>query len=209
MTLCVCPIGAALTTIPVDSCREDAGQIQKLAFQRRFSAGTTLNKFVIGTDDPALLATWTTAIAKSDGEKVIISPFIQEPVMDGGAAITYGGGNTTLGGVEEIVNREAMTFSANLLYTSQAVVKVIKELQCEVLAAFLFDQYGHIWGLADDNTTPLDFLPIPLRGFFVSDKIFGGLEDPDLNTMQWSYEPNYSDELFKVVPTDFNPLIDL
>lgn len=207
--LCVCPIGAALTAIPTAACREDIGQVQKILFQRKFSTGTTLNGFVIATDDPSLLASWTTVTGAADGTKVVVSPFLSNPETDGGAPITFGGGNASIGGIAEIVNREPVNFTCQLYYQAQNVVKVIKELQCEVLAGYLVDQYGRISGIADDNDTPTIFRPIPFRGFFVGDKLLGGLEAPDSNAMQWSYEPNYSDEFYIVTPTDFNPLTDL
>ena len=208
LALCSCPAPAALADITKVSCPEDAGQIQKAYFQRRYSTGTTLNGFVIATADPTLAATWTTATTAVDGTKVVTSPYIQNPETDGGGAITYGGGNTTLGGTVEVVNSEPVTFTSNMLKMNQLTIVDMKALACEELTVFLIDQYGRIWGTVDDLTTPTIFRGIPLRSFHVSDKLWGGLEAPDYNNLTWSFEPNYSDKLAVQIPADFNALTD-
>ena len=60
-----------------------------------------------------------------------------------------------------------------------------------------------------DATTAGTYYPIPVRSFFVGDKTHGGLEAPDSNAIQWTFLPNYSDDLAIVTPADFNPLTDL
>ena len=54
-----------------------------------------------------------------------------------------------------------------------------------------------------------EYLPIPIRSLFIGDKTHGGLAAPDSNAIQWSFLPNYSDDLAIVTPDDFNPLTDL
>jgi hypothetical protein len=93
----------------------------------------------------------------------------------------------------------------------QSVIKAMKSLQCEAvndnLGVYLFDENGNI--CAVKGTAEGEYHPIPIRSFFVGDKSFGGLEEPDNNAIQWSFLPNYSDDLAIVAPTDFNPLTDL
>ena len=210
MPICSCPISSALTAITVNACKEDIGQIQKILFQRKFSTGTTLNTFVIGTTNPNVLATWTTVTTATDGTKVVVSPYIQAPETEAGAAVTYGGGNATLGGVAEIVGRESTKFTAELLWKHQSVVTSLKNLQCEDIAIYLIDEYGQIIGLADDNTSATNFYPIPVRAFFVGDKTFGGFENPDKNMISWEFAPNWSDQLYVITPaTGFDPLADI
>ena len=83
--ICSCPISAALTAIVTNACKEDTGQIQKVLFQRKFSTGTTLNKFTIGTTNPNIAGTWTTVTGAVDGTKVVVSPYIQAPETEPGA----------------------------------------------------------------------------------------------------------------------------
>ncbi len=210
MITCQCPAAAALTTIPAQGCAESFGQIQKVAFQRLTTAGAK-NSFT-SSADIKLKASWTALMSAADSTKVVVSPYIQAPTVEAGAARTFGGGNETLGGVEMIIGREPTPFTGVIRAVSQSVIKAIKALQCEAIAdnlgVYLFDENGNICALKD-QTTPTTFYPIPIRALFVGDKSFGGLEAPDSNAIQWSFLPNYSDDLAIVSPTDFNPLTDL
>ena len=148
----------------------------------------------------------------SDGSKIVVSPYIEAPTQEAGAPRTFGGGNETLGGIEVIVGREPNTFTAALRNMPQSVIKVLKELQCEAatgnLGVLLLDANGKIEAIKDEETATT-YYPIPVRSLFVGDKAHGGLEAPDSNSIQWSFLPNYSDNLAIVTPDDFNPLTDL
>lgn len=176
-------------------------------------ADGTKNSFTSGSSTGIdKLAAWTAKMAKTDGEKVVISPYIQAPTQEAGAPRTFGGGNETLGGVEIVIGREPSTFTGVLRAVPQSVIKAMKDLQCEAqgdnLGVFLFDENGAIEAI-EDGTTAGTYYPIPIRSLFIGDKSHGGLEAPDNNAIQWSFLPNYSDDLKIVVPTDFNPLTDL
>lgn len=84
-------------------------------------------------------------------------------------------------------------------------------MQCESwgdnLGIFIFDENGAI-GAIKDATTDGIYYPIPIRSLFIGDKTLGGLEAPDSNAIQWSFLPNWSDDLAIVAPA-FNPLTDL
>lgn len=207
--LCSCPQDASIPNVPINECPESLGQVQKAILQRINSAAGTPNKFVIATANPNVLASWTPLLAASDGTKVVQTPYIQAPTTEPGAARTYGGGNETLGGIELIIGREPTSFTGNILQVSQDTIEALKQYQCENIGVYLVDEYGRIIGLTDDHDTPTEFYPIPLNGFFVGDKMLGGLESPDMNTIQWKFYPNWSDKLHIVTPTDFNALTDL
>ena len=213
MQVCSCPAATALTTIPAAPCPETFGQIQKVAFCRLAKADGTKNSFTTGTSTGIdKLAAWTAKMAKTDGEKVVISPYIQAPTQEAGSPRTFGGGNETLGGIEIIVGREPSTFTGVMRAVPQSVIKAMKDLQCEAvgdnLGVFLFDENGNIEAI-EDGTTAGTYYPIPIRALFIGDKAHGGLEAPDSNAIQWSFKPNYSDNLKIVAPSDFNPLNDL
>ena len=218
MQLCSCPAASALTTIPAVQCVESFGQIQKVAFMRLKKADGTVNSFVDGSSTGIdKLAAWTAKMALTDGGKVVISPYIQAPTSEAGEARTFGGGNETLGGVEMVIGRNPTSFSGVFRAVPQAIIKVIKELQCEAqadnLGVILFDENGNIEAvkgstLVDTTPTPT-YSPIPIRSLFVSDKTHGGLEAPDSNNISWTFLPNFSDDLAIVAPSDFNPLTDL
>lgn len=208
---CQCPAATSITTIPAVACGENFGQIQKIAFQRILKADGTRNSF---TNSAAitLKASWTALMAAADGSKIVVSPYIEAPTSEPGSARTFGGGNETLGGVETILGAEPTPFSAVLRRMPQNVIKIMKELMCEAnvgnLGVYLFNENGQIEAIQDE-TTATTYYPIPIRALFVSDKGHGGLENPDVNNIQWQFAPNYSDNLAIVTPTDFNPLTDL
>lgn len=212
--ICKCPAAAAIPTIPVANCVESFGQIQKVAFQRLVKENGTKNAFDSAAEpkkDIKVLASWTGFISAKDSTKIAISPYIQAPTAEGGAPRTYGGGNDTLGGVEEIIGREVTPFTGVIRKSPQNIIKALKELQCESwadnLGVFLFDENGAI-GAIKDTTVETKFYPIPIRALFIGDKTLGGLEAPDSNAIQWSFLPNWSDDLVIIAP-GFNPLTDL
>ena len=207
--ICKCPAATALTSIPAVTCTETFGQIQKIAFQRLKSSGTD-NVFAIeGANSIQLLASWTSRTSANDSTKIVVSPYIQAPTQEANAPRTFGGGNDTLGGIEIIVGREPNKFTAVFRGVPQSTIKVIKELECEAaagnLGVYLFNESGLIEGLKVGD----DAKPIPILSLFVSDKAHGGLDALDYNNIQFSFMPNYSDDLTIFTPTDFNPLTDL
>lgn len=211
MITCKCPASAALPDIPAVQCTESFGQIQKVIFQRLKKDDGTWNTIKKGDK----LADWTPLLTASDSTKVVVSPYVQAPTNESGEPITFGGGNETLGGIEEIIGRNPSTFTGVMRKIPQNVIKAMKELQCESaadnLGVYLVDENGNIEGITRKGGEPaVDLLaPIPIRSLFIGDKSHGGLEAPDSNVIQWSFLPNYSDDLIIVQPTDFNPLTDL
>lgn len=207
--LCACPEAAAPGDIPIDNCPESIGQVQKVLFQRIYSAPGVKNKIVIATTNPNVLATWTPLLAAADGTKVVPTPYIQAPVTEPGAAREFGGGNETLGGIPLIIGREPTTFTGAVYNGSQKMIEAMKAYQCETIGVYLIDEYGRVIGLTDDHDAPTEVYPIPINGLFIGDKSLGGLESVDMNAVSWRYFPNWSDKLHIVTPTDFNGLSDL
>lgn len=197
--------------IPVSNCPESFGQIQKVAFQRLYKSTGEKNSFKtdVGIEKKA---SWTPLLSADDDTKIVISPYIQAPTGEAGAARTFGGGNETLGGVEEIVGREPTPFTGVMRKLPQKIIKALKELQCESwgdnLGVYLFDENGAIGAIQDAKTATIHY-PIPIRSLFIGDKTLGGYEAPDSNNIQWAFLPNWSDDLVIIVPEDFNPLTDL
>ena len=215
--VCQCPASTALATIPAFTCGDNFGQIQKVAFERLYYVGSSgdrvKNKFALtATTGIKKLSAWTTKLAATDATKIVISPFLEAPAEDGGDPITFGGGNETRNGVTVIVGANPINFSAALRGVPQEVIKIMKTLQCEAqagnLGVYLFNANGQIEGITDHDSTGESVYPIPIQSLFIGDKIHGGLENLDQNTIQWSYPQNYSDDLIIVTP-EFDPLTDL
>ena len=209
--ICKCPAGTALPDIPVSNCPESFGQIQKVAFQRLYKSTGEKNSFKTDAGIEKK-ASWTPLLSADDDTKIVISPYIQAPTAEAGAARTFGGGNETLGGVEEIVGREPTPFTGVMRKLPQKIIKALKELQCESrcdnLGVYLFDENGAIGAIQDAKTATTHY-PIPIRSLFIGDKTLGGYEAPDSNNIQWVFLPNWSDDLAIIAPEDFNPLTDL
>lgn len=197
--------------IPVSNCPESFGQIQKVAFQRLYKSTGERNSFKTDAGIEKK-ASWTPLLSADDDTKIVISPYIQAPTAEAGAARTFGGGNETLGGVEEIVGREPTPFTGVMRKLPQKIIKALKELQCESwgdnLGVYLFDENGAIGAIQDAKTATTHY-PIPIRSLFIGDKTLGGYEAPDSNNIQWVFLPNWSDDFAIIVPEDFNPLTDL
>lgn len=212
MAICKCPAAAALPNIPNFTCAESFGQIQKVAFQRLYKNTGEKNSFTTKAGIE-LKASWTPLLSAKDDTKIVVSPYIQAPTAEAGASRTFGGGNETLGGIEEIIGREPTPFTAVMRKMPQSLIKALKELQCESdsqnLGVYLFDENGAIGALQDPTTATTTYYPIPIRSLFIGDKTLGGFEAPDSNAIQWSFLPNWSDDLAIIVPGDFNPLTDL
>lgn len=204
---CGCPAGAHLPDLEVAECKESLGQIQKVIFQRIYKSTGEINSITDLTKKAGLMANFSAA----DGTKMLISPYIQNPTTEPGAARTFGGGNQTRGGIEVIIGREPTTFTGIMYQENQQTVKTLKELMCENIGVMLIDENGNIGALADNPADPTKYMPIPIGKFFVGDKKLGGFEEPDSNTIEWSFFPNWSDNLviIKAADMDYNPLTDL
>ena len=205
MSMCSCPAGAALPQIPNASCPQNWGQTQKIIFQRIFKTAGTKNSFTQSASIKEL-ASWTALFSASDGTKCVITPYVEAPTADGGDAITFGGGNDTVGGTTKVIGRNPVTMSFVMRQMTQDVIKALKGLQCEdELGVYLVNGDGQILAISSAENT---YTPIPIRSLFISDLKLMGLDNPDENALSFSFLPNWSDDA-KVVTPDFNPLTDL
>lgn len=204
---CGCPAGAHLADLEIADCKESMGQIQKVLFQRIYKSAGTLNSMTA----PTQKATYTPLLSAADGTKMIVSPYIQNPTSEPGAARTFGGGNQTLGGIEITIGREPTTFTAIIYQESQKTIAQLKQYMCENVGVYLIDENGNIGCIVDDIDNPTSYRPIPIGKLFVGDKKLGGFEEPDSNTIEWSFFPNWSDNFYiiKRDTLDFNPLTEL
>lgn len=205
MSMCSCPAGAALPAVPNASCPQDFGQTQKIIFQRIFKTAGTKNSFT-QTASIKQLSSWTALFSASDGTKCVITPYVEAPTSDGGDAITFGGGNDTVGGTTKVIGRNPINMSFVMRQMTQDVIKALKGLQCEdELGVYLVNGDGQILALSSADNT---YTPIPIRSLFISDLKLMGLDNPDENALSFSFLPNWSDDAVVVTP-DFNPLTDL
>lgn len=203
---CGCPAGAHIADLDIADCKESMGQVQKVAFQRIYKTAGELNI----VEDATKKASFATLFSAADGSKMVVSPYLQGPTTEPGAARTFGGGNQTLGGIEITIGREPTNFNAVMYQESQKTIKQMKQYMCENVGVWLIDENGNIGCLVDDNDNPTKFMPIPIGKLFIGDKNLGGFEEPDSNSISWAFYPNWSDNLYiiKREELDFNPLTD-
>lgn len=191
-----CPAATALPTIPGEGCSQNFGQIQKIIFQRIMN-GTAKNSIADGTTagQAGLLTSWTALKAATDDTKIAVTPFIENPADDGGDARTYGGGNETLNGIEQVIGSNPVNFTCRLNGKKQDIIAELKKLMCEALSnnlgVYLVNEKGQIEGVKDGSS----WYPIPVQRLFVSDKHHGNFEGPDYNDLSFSFAPGYSDKL--------------
>ena len=205
MSMCSCPAGAALPQVPNASCPQNWGQTQKIIFQRIFKTAGTKNSFT-QTASIKQLSSWSALFSASDGTKCVITPYVEAPTADGGDAITFGGGNDTVGGTTKVIGRNPVNMSFVMRQMTQDVIKALKGLQCEdELGVYLVNGDGQILALSSKDN---EYTPIPIRSLFISDLKLMGLDNPDENALSFSFLPNWSDDA-KVFSPDFNPLTDL
>ena len=203
---CGCPADDHIASLEIAECKESMGQVQKVAFQRIYKTSGELNA-VTDLSKNAFSALF----AATDGSKMTVSPYIQGPTTEPGAARTFGGGNQTLGGIPITIGREPTVFSATIYQENQKVIAQMKQYQCETIGVWLIDENGNIGCLADNNLdNSVNYMPIPICSFFVGDKSLGGYEEPDSNAISWSFVPNWSDKfcIIKRETLGFNPLTD-
>ena len=210
---CGCPSAASLSSLTLGECKESFGQLQKVIFQRINSAD---GKVTISGTVLAAKASMAALKTAADSTKIVVSPYIQNPTTEPGAARTFGGGNQTLGGVEIIIGREGTNFTGMIYQESQSVIETLKGYMCENIGVYLIDENGNIGALLDHTdtsgqTTTKYYAPIPIGKFFVGDKKLGGFEEVDSNEISWAFYPNWSDkfEIVKQSGFDYNPLTDL
>jgi hypothetical protein len=204
---CICPEGTAIGDVTIDNCPEQFGPVHKIGGQR-LRNGSALNKFVVATG-PDTLANWTPFLEATDSTRIVMSPILEEPVLEDGGLREYGGGTQTLGGIPIPLGANPSPFTGKFLQKSQLSMSQMADWACENLGVWLFNEAGQIGCLVDDLASPTEFYPIPVRGFYVGDKVFGTFESVDYNGVQWSFLPGWSRKFKIVNPTDFNGLTDL
>ena len=181
------------------TCGIRYGQVQKIAFTR-------IGNIFSNSSNPITdLASWTAFLSAEDSTKIVVTPYVEAPTMEGGDEKTFGGGNTTLDGIIMVLGSQPIRMSFALRNYPQAIISALKVLtKIKDLGVFLFNDNGGIICLQEGGT----YLPIPIRALFVGDLILSGRIQPDRNTMKFSFKSNYSDKLVVVKP-NFSPVNDL
>ena len=181
------------------TCGIRYGQVPTIAFPR------IGNLFSDSSNPITELASWRAFLAAADSIKIVVTPYVEAPTMEGGDEKTFGGGNATLDGIIMVLGSQPIRMSFALRNYPQAIISALKVLtKIKDLGVFLFNDNGGIICLQEGDT----YQPIPIRALFVGDLILSGRIQPDRNTMKFSFKSNYSDKLVVVKP-NFSPINDL
>src|SRR5690606_41654289 len=70
----------------------------------------------------------------------------------------------------DLIGREPTPFTGVIRKTPQAVIKTLKELQCETIGVYLFDENGAIGAIKSGTEAAPVWEPIPIRAFFRSEE---------------------------------------
>lgn len=208
----ICNCGATeIPDVPLYDCVEKIGQVQKILLQKTYASSGVRNSLTIATANPNVIATWTPLLAAADATKVVQSPFMSSVEWGEGEAVTDGGGEDSIDGVEEIVATDPTTFAGRLYKTHPASIKALKNYGCLDLSVCFINQYGKIVGESEDSAaaSPTTFYFIPIQTFWVGDLVGGGRTGRDYYPIRFSLPENWSNDLYFVTPSDFDAKIDL
>lgn len=201
-------VESELTDIPVGCV--NMGQVQKLAFRRRYSSGSTKNKFTISSANPNLAASWATPLAATDGTKITISPTVSAPQNEAGQVVTFGSGNEVPGGVPIVMGIDPGKFTCKIYSPTPAQAEAFRSYIGEDLTVTFITESGNMYMTADANSSPTEAYGIPVQQFMVYDRMMGGRNAPDEITIEFYLPAGWADKLYQVVPASgFNPLTDL
>lgn len=202
---CVCPSPAAIETIPRFTCAQKIGQIQRLIFQR---AGHTFD--TVG-DVVTALASWTPLLTAIDSTKIVITPYVEGFVIPESEPITEGGGdNSTIDGVEYVLDGSAVTATGQISGAPGAIMKPLRQLMCETdLVVYFITQYGKIIGRDLEPLTPGSKVTgIPLQAYYTSHPALNGYGTRDKSTIRFALAADWADDLAIITPA-FNAKTEL
>lgn len=210
MSSCNCQPGAAIGDLVDQSGKFNISQTVRVIFTR-LRNGAALNSITVATNNPTLLATWTTLLDATDATKAQITPMYGGGTIEPGDVRSFGGGNETPLGIPIPLGSDFSQFSGNFLRPQPEVMLPIKDLlRCEdALAVWFINDCGDIFGLTDSHSSPTLFLPIPIYAGILLDRNNPGREAADFNAMQFALAEGWDDYLTSYTPADFDAVNEL
>lgn len=177
-----------LPKITRDSCGEDFGQLQLVAF---VDLADTSTLEALTAESVKTRTTWTGLMA-GENPKVVISPILFNPAVNAGGEREWGGGNATPDGKTYTLGKDPTELTAELRRATGVQQKEMEELQCmaeaDRLGIFLFDGDGRVMAGERDGA----FAPIKAMKVFVSDRTMVGADEPDYNALSIQMEGGWS-----------------
>jgi hypothetical protein len=184
-----CPAPAALEVIPPQSCGVRFEQVVKIIFQRKqatssFDANSILEQ-----------ATWTPLLTANDSTRVVLSPYINNPIIPPGEALTEGGNdNTTIGGVSRLLGEGFQQATFELRNAGVDVRNAIRSITSETalvpgftnIWVYLVNRFGEIICKSDGSG-------IEIFNFFVGGPGTEGFNRDNMQMGKFDLKPGWDE----------------
>ena len=189
-----CPVPTAITSIVTTlvPCPADFGQIQKLIFWR---AGNTFSTTNVG-----VITAWNALTTATDTTKAVVTPFLGNPELKAGAIRSYGSANETRYGIPFHKGRDQTPFKAMIQRSTQAIISLLKKLECENLEVLFINESNQ---LAYNAVATNYFSGFPAYSLAIGDLTVGGFNNADENELIFHLAPNWSDSFTISTATTF------
>ncbi len=212
-----CPLPAALTPVPSQSCPFKLDQIVRLAFQRRQPQNTAPFATLA---DIQTLADWTAFKAAVDSTKIVMSPIFAGMVIPGSEGLFTGGNdNTTFNGLPDYNGEGSVTITGIMKNLAPAVKRALDKLSQESLAngvsatnltVYMFNRSGYSFQInplvgGEASTT---YFGVPIYNFRLGSLGSEGFNSPNSHSFSFNVPGDWADYLTSVKPS-FDPLVEI
>lgn len=228
ITGCDCANSVQLPQLVSTKCGENVGQIQIAALVdlRDFPVASSTTPVAATSclfcftetqgafsGNITTKAGWTYAVSSASTKKVIMTPMLYEFEMTPGEVKMWGEDNSTPDGRGITMGTEKTTITCSLRKAKASQVKLLKDVQCLAeqgnLGVLFFNEAGHVIGKSgyvnyanekiSEGGTDVALIPFKCIRMTVSDRKFGGLDEPDSNAVSISLVEGWSNDM-KIIP---------
>jgi len=190
-----CPLSTALEMGNID-CTLDIGAFGRVLFQR-------MNQIEFETTDLTTKTGIDAKIAKTDSEKVIVSPKFLTPTVAAGDVIES---DLDFQGIKIVTGENASTLTCMMRLTSK-VYKQMKKLEGESLGIIIISDTDFIW--AKSGSAAGKYKLIPIQTLFTKSVELAGHGEPDKYEVSFGIAQGWIEDLERLEATNYSPLFDL
>lgn len=184
-----CPTTESLPTLTgIDSCQTSIDQVQKIAFQKTGGASFTSTSILTS-------AAWTTALAATEPDKIIVSPYLQKVVITPGEVIETGDANN-LNGMPQHEGFGFTVVTAEIHNAPHTVVTALKTLtELSSRQAGVTGIKGYFFGENSRITATASANGIYLYNFTISDVMTEGKRKANVHKVRFLLADGWSEDL--------------
>jgi len=199
-----CPTSEALPTLTgLATCATSIDQTQRIAFQKKTGAAFSTTTILTSS-------AWTTAIAATDPDTVVVSPYLQKFTITPGEVIETGDAQN-LNGMPQHEGFGFTVVTAEIHNVGHAVITDLKKLtQLSSSAAGLTKLVGYFFGenaRITANVVSTVASGIPIYNFTVSDVMTEGKRKPNVWKIRFLLADGWSETINTLNATSpFDPV---